>query len=73
MTSLPLIGGALKLAMQATATQSAVSCAVRSSHPGASSYQHAGDDNGKDPNEGDFGQMFKTAEAPKIHSGKLTH
>jgi hypothetical protein len=59
MTSLPPTGGALKLAVQATATQSAVSCAVRSSHPGAGLYQHAGDDKDKDPNKGNLGQMLK--------------
>jgi hypothetical protein len=72
MTSLLPTGGALKLAMQATATQSAVSCAVRSSHTGAGLYQHACGDSDKDPNKGDLGQMLKTAEAPKNHSGKLT-
>jgi len=73
MTSLPPTGGALKLAMQATATQSAASCAVRSSHPGAGLYQQADDDdNNKDPNKGSLGQMLKTAQAPKNHSGKLT-
>ena len=72
MTSLPPTGGALKRSMQATATQSAVSCAVRSSHPAAGLYHHASDDNGKDPNTDVLGQMLKTAEAPRNHAGKLT-
>jgi len=73
MTSLPPTGGALKLATQATATQSAVSCAVRSSHPAAGLYHYAGDnDNDKDSNTDVLGQMLKTAEAPINHAGKLT-
>jgi hypothetical protein len=71
MTSLPPTGDALKLAMQATATQSAVSCAVRSSHPDAGLYQHAGDDNDKDPNMGDLVQMLKTVEAPRNRAFKV--
>ena len=71
MTSLPPTGGALKLTMQATATQSPVSCAVRSSHPGAGFYQYAGDDNDKEPNKGDLGQILITAKAPRNHARKL--
>ena len=72
MTSLPPTGGALKFAMQATAIQSAVSCAVRSYHPAAGLYHPADDDNDKDPNTDVLGQMLKTAEAPRDHAGKLT-